>query len=173
MINNGIPNDRRFYVVNTMIDTLLKHRPNFIKPPIWDEVGLKESNYIVITLHRPANVDEEHILKELMDEILAHSKNIPIIFPVHPRTAKQLEIYSQERTWVVDNFKVTKAYGVKGFKSIKTKIDKGHKTQFHEFINRVKNGGEPLIPINEIFNVTKASFAAIESMKTRKWINVG
>ena len=44
-----------------MIDTLLKHRPNFIKPAIWDEVGLEENNYIVMTLHRPANVDEENI----------------------------------------------------------------------------------------------------------------
>ena len=91
LINNGIPKDRIFYVGNTMIDTLLKHRPNFIKPAIWDKVGLEENNYIVITLHRPANVDEEQILKELMDEIMVHSQNIPIVFPVHPRTAKQLE----------------------------------------------------------------------------------
>ena len=91
LMNNGIPKDRIFYVGNTMIDTLLKHRPNFIKPAIWDKVGLEENNYIVITLHRPANVDEEQILKELMDEIMVHSQNIPIVFPVHPRTAKQLE----------------------------------------------------------------------------------
>ena len=91
LMNNGIPKDRIFYVGNTMIDTLLKHRPNFIKPSIWDEVGLEENNYIVMTLHRPANVDEEQILKELMDEIIAHSCGVPIIFPVHPRTAKQLE----------------------------------------------------------------------------------
>ena len=91
LMNNGIPKDRIFYVGNTMIDTLLKHRPNFIKPAIWDEVGLEENNYIVMTLHRPANVDEERILKELMDQIIAHSCGVPIIFPVHPRTAKQLE----------------------------------------------------------------------------------
>ena len=91
LMNNGIPKDRIFYVGNTMIDTLLKHRPNFIKPSIWDEVGLEENNYIVMTLHRPASVDEEKILKELIDEIMVHSQNIPIIFPVHPRTAKQLE----------------------------------------------------------------------------------
>jgi UDP-N-acetylglucosamine 2-epimerase (non-hydrolysing) len=91
LMNNGIPKDRIFYVGNTMIDTLLKHRPNFRKPPIWYEVGLEENNYIVMTLHRPANVDEERILKELMDEIIAHSCGVPIIFPVHPRTAKQLE----------------------------------------------------------------------------------
>ncbi len=88
---NGIPKDRIFYVGNTMIDTLLKNRPNFKKPPIWNEIGLKEKSYIVMTLHRPANVDEENIIKELMDEIIENSNNIPIIFPVHPRTIKQLE----------------------------------------------------------------------------------
>ncbi|MBT5956628.1 MAG: UDP-N-acetylglucosamine 2-epimerase (non-hydrolyzing) [Candidatus Marinimicrobia bacterium] len=88
---NGIPADNIFYVGNTMIDTLLKNRPNFKKPPIWNEIGLKEKSYIVMTLHRPANVDEENNLKEIMDEIVAHSQGIPIIFPVHPRTAKQLE----------------------------------------------------------------------------------
>ena len=92
LMNNGIPKDRIFYVGNTMIDTLLKHRPNFRKPPIWYEVGLEENNYIVMTLHRPANVDEEGILKELIDEIIAHSCRVPIIFPVHPRTVIQLEL---------------------------------------------------------------------------------
>jgi UDP-N-acetylglucosamine 2-epimerase (non-hydrolysing) len=91
LLKNGIQKDRIFYVGNTMIDTLLKHRPNFIKPAIWDKVDLSEENYIVITLHRPANVDEEDILKKLIDEIIENSNNIPIIFPVHPRTAKQLE----------------------------------------------------------------------------------
>ena len=85
---------------------------------------------------------------------------------------ERVEVYSQERTWIVDNYRKTEAFSVKGFKTLKTKLDKGHKNQFHELIQRTQNGGEPLIPINEIINVTKASFAAIESMKTRKWINV-
>jgi len=88
---NGIPKNRIFYVGNTMIDTLLKHRPSFKKPPIWEKAALQEGEYIVMTLHRPANVDEENTLKELMDEIIRNSNDIPIIFPVHPRTAKQLE----------------------------------------------------------------------------------
>ena len=90
LLKNGISEDQIFYVGNTMIDTLLKHRPNFIKPAIWDKVDLSEKNYIIMTLHRPANVDEEDILKELLDEIIENSNNIPIIFPVHPRTAKQM-----------------------------------------------------------------------------------
>ena len=73
-----------------MIDTLLKNRPRFCKPEIWDQLGLKEKEYIVMTLHRPANVDEAHKLKELLYEIIAHSKGLPLVFPVHPRTAKML-----------------------------------------------------------------------------------
>lgn len=87
---SGIPDEQIFWVGNTMIDTLLKHRPRFRKPLVWDKIALKEKNYIVMTLHRPANVDEEGHLKELIDEIIAHSHNIPLVFPVHPRTAKIL-----------------------------------------------------------------------------------
>lgn len=85
---------------------------------------------------------------------------------------ERVEVYSQERTWIVDNYRKTEAFGVNGFRTLKTKMDKGHKNQFYELIQRTLNGGEPLIPINEIFNVTKATFAAIESMETRKWIKV-
>tara|TARA_B100002052_G_scaffold295397_1_gene321825 strand:- start:1058 stop:2149 length:1092 start_codon:yes stop_codon:yes gene_type:complete len=90
LLNNGILKNKIFFVGNTMIDTLLKHSPNFKKPAIWNKVGLSEDNYIVITFHRPSNVDEQSILQELLAEIVKNSKNIPIIFPVHPRTAKQL-----------------------------------------------------------------------------------
>ena len=86
----GVEDERIFYVGNTMIDTLLKHRSRFRKPPVWDEIGLKEKEYMVMTLHRPANVDEEKALKGLMDEIIANTRDLPLVFPVHPRTAKML-----------------------------------------------------------------------------------
>ena len=79
------------YVGNTMIDTLLKNMPRFQKPAVWDTYNLKEKEYFVMTLHRPANVDEEAQLKNLIDEIVKGAKNMPIIFPVHPRTAKMLK----------------------------------------------------------------------------------
>ena len=88
---SGINDDRIFFVGNTMIDTLLKNRSRFIKPDIWDTVNLSKQAYIVMTLHRPANVDEENKLRELIDEIIKHSKGLPLIFPVHPRTAKILD----------------------------------------------------------------------------------
>ena len=73
-----------------MIDTLLKHRNRFQQPPFWAELGLKKNDYLVITLHRPANVDDEDKLKVLIDEIIANSHGLPLIFPAHPRTAKIL-----------------------------------------------------------------------------------
>lgn len=89
--NSGIKEDCVFFVGNTMIDTLLKQMPRFKRPPIWEKVGLAKSEYIVLTLHRPANVDEEGKLKVLMDEIVRYSNELPLVFPVHPRTAKVIQ----------------------------------------------------------------------------------
>jgi len=89
--NSGVKDERIFFVGNTMIDTLLKNRSRFIAPPIWNEAKLVSGNYIVLTLHRPGNVDQETDLKYLMEEIISNSQQLPIIFPVHPRTAKSLQ----------------------------------------------------------------------------------
>lgn len=91
LIANGKKKESIFFVGNTMIDTLLKNRKYFTKPPLWDSLGLTNHNYLVVTLHRPANVDEEYKLKELIFEILAHSRDKAIVFPVHPRTAKAIQ----------------------------------------------------------------------------------
>lgn len=87
----GVPQERIFFVGNTMIDTLLEQQPRFLQPAIWTEVGLRAGEYIVMTLHRPANVDQEQQLKGLMDAIVESSRGLPLIFPVHPRTAKMLK----------------------------------------------------------------------------------
>ena len=91
ILNSGVSEDRVFCVGNTMIDTLVKQRPRFRKPIFWDWLGLKKGGYIVMTLHRPANVDEGEKLKELLEEIINNSNGLPLIFPVHPRTAKILQ----------------------------------------------------------------------------------
>ena len=88
--NMGIAESRIFFVGNTMIDTLMKHRSRFQKPTIWNTVGLEPGTFIVLTLHRPSNVDVEENLKELLNEIISNSRNINLIFPVHPRTMKIL-----------------------------------------------------------------------------------
>ena len=86
----GVADNRIFFVGNTMIDTLLRQMPNFRQPAIWQQARLQAQKYLVVTLHRPNNVDGEQHLKTMLETILAHSNGIPVVFPVHPRTAKNL-----------------------------------------------------------------------------------
>ena len=85
---------------------------------------------------------------------------------------ERVEVYSQERTLVMDNWRKLKGYGFKGFSSAKSGQDKGHFNQFQELVTQQKNGGEAIIPFDEIVNTTRASFAAIDSLKEGKWISV-
>lgn len=87
----GVEPKNIFFVGNVMIDTLRKHESQFKKPKIWDQIGVKAKSYLVMTLHRPSNVDEKLELKNLIETIAEYSKEYPIIFPVHPRTKKILE----------------------------------------------------------------------------------
>jgi predicted dehydrogenase/threonine dehydrogenase-like Zn-dependent dehydrogenase len=85
---------------------------------------------------------------------------------------ERIEIYSQERTAIIDNFRITRGFGFKGLRSVKTPLDKGHKNQFTELVTRIKNGGEPLIPFASVVNTTRASFAAVQSLKEGRWVSV-
>lgn len=88
---SGMEESRIYFVGNTMIDTLLKNRSRFRKPTFWEEFGLKDKGFIVLTLHRPANVDDAGRLCKLLKEIDENSADLVIIFPVHPRTSKMLD----------------------------------------------------------------------------------
>lgn len=85
---------------------------------------------------------------------------------------ERVEVFSQERTFIMDNFRETKGYGVKGFSKLKTSMDKGHKNQFHKLIKTIQSGGEALIPFESIVNTTQASFAAIQSLKENRWVEI-
>lgn len=85
---------------------------------------------------------------------------------------ERVEVFSQERTLIMDNWRKLKAYGFKGFSGTTTKQDKGHFNQFKELIEQQTKGGPPIIPFNEIRNTTEASFAAIESLKLGAWVEV-
>ena len=88
---SGIESDRIFFVGNVMIDTLNSNRNQFRAPEFWDTLALEAKKYFVLTLHRPANVDQEKDLKLLIDEIINNVNGLPILFPIHPRTAKVLQ----------------------------------------------------------------------------------
>ncbi len=84
---------------------------------------------------------------------------------------ERVEVYSQERTLIIENWRTLKCFG-KGLSSSKSTQNKGHFNQFKELLFQQINGGNPIIPFDEIVNTTRASFAAIESLKEGKWISL-
>lgn len=85
---------------------------------------------------------------------------------------ERVEVFCQEKVLIMDNWRRLTGYGVKGFSKMKTKLDKGQFNEFSMLNERITKGGESLIPFESIINTTKASFAAIQSLKERKWIDI-
>ena len=85
---------------------------------------------------------------------------------------ERVEVFSQGKVLVLDNWRKLEGYGVKGFSKMIGTMDKGHKRQFALLNERVLKGGEALIPYESIVNTTRASFACIESLKKKAWIEV-
>jgi UDP-N-acetylglucosamine 2-epimerase (non-hydrolysing) len=87
---SGARDEQIFFVGNTMIDTLLANLERLRPPPFWSGAGLQPGAYFVMTLHRPANVDDPAGFARLVDAVGRATRGLPVVFPVHPRTAKTL-----------------------------------------------------------------------------------
>ncbi|MDD5727017.1 MAG: bi-domain-containing oxidoreductase [Victivallales bacterium] len=85
---------------------------------------------------------------------------------------ERIEVFAAGKVLILDNFRVLSGYGFKNFKRLKTRLDKGHNEQFRRLARQAQNGGSPLIPFADVVNSARASFAAIESLKLRKWIEL-
>jgi predicted dehydrogenase/threonine dehydrogenase-like Zn-dependent dehydrogenase len=85
---------------------------------------------------------------------------------------ERIEVYSQGRTLVLDNWRKLEGFGFNGFTSMKSRMDKGHDTQFELLANQILSKGDALIPIQSLVNTTLASFAALESMINKSWASV-
>jgi UDP-N-acetylglucosamine 2-epimerase (non-hydrolysing) len=86
LLNNGMESSNVHFVGNVMIDTLYQNLDRISAPSFWDEFNLENENYIVLTLHRPSNVDEEKSLIDLLEGIDKMVGDKKIIFSIHPRT---------------------------------------------------------------------------------------
>jgi len=86
----GIPDEKIHFTGNVMIDTLLTFADKARKSDITERLGLSDRNYAVLTLHRPSNVDVPEVFDGILEALAEVSKNIPVVFPVHPRTKKRL-----------------------------------------------------------------------------------
>ena len=97
LLNEGIAKDSIHFVGNVMIDTLFLNRSKAVPAVqtlsrLEDEgIGHSESGFAVLTLHRPSNVDDPVVLKRLLETLVEISQSLPIVFPVHPRTADRIE----------------------------------------------------------------------------------
>ena len=85
---------------------------------------------------------------------------------------ERVEVFSQERVFILDNWRKLTGYGAKGFSKKSGSMDKGQETEFGLLADRLKNGGESLIPFESIINTTKASFATIQSLKENRWVEI-
>ena len=90
LIKANVKKENIFFVGNTMIDSLLDNLDRLKSPSFWNDFKLVSSEYLILTLHRPSNVDSIKKFKDLLLAVGKFSHEIPIIFPVHPRTAKTL-----------------------------------------------------------------------------------
>ena len=91
LINEGVPKEKIERVGNIMIDSLEMLRDTIDKEAFYQELGLDTGGFGIVTLHRPANVDPPDMLKRLCDALVSISSLIKLVFPIHPRTQKNLE----------------------------------------------------------------------------------
>jgi len=91
LLREGIDGSRIHFVGNVMIDTLLKHRKTALLKRTHESFGLNTGAYGVVTLHRPSNVDDPCDLRALISVLLQISRELPLLWPLHPRTKHQIE----------------------------------------------------------------------------------
>lgn len=88
--NEGIAEEKIFFVGNTMIDSLMKHVQRADASPILGQIGVQPKRYGVVTLHRPSNVDEPDNLRGILEALSTIARDLPLVFPIHPRTRKRI-----------------------------------------------------------------------------------
>ncbi len=94
----GVAAEKIFLVGNVMIDSLLRHREMAAKSPILDRLAMRQNGsgcrpYGVLTLHRPSNVDDARTLQGILSAVSALAAELPVFFPMHPRTRKNIESF--------------------------------------------------------------------------------
>ena len=101
LVKSGFNRKNIFFVGNTMVDTLLFNMKRFKKPELFRDNNLKSKKYIVLTLHRPSNVDDFNKLDKYLNYFNKNLKNCKIIFPIHPRTKKNINIKNNYKNIVL------------------------------------------------------------------------
>lgn len=93
LLREGLPREKVFLVGNVMIDTLLRNREAAQRSTILEDLGVRSNQYCALTLHRPSNVDDPHALDQILSAVEVIQRDIPVVFPCHPRTRKNLDTF--------------------------------------------------------------------------------
>ena len=121
LINQGISRDRIYFVGNTMVDSLLRFKAKADELRAWEDYGLETGGYGLVTLHRPSNVDAPGDLHGIVAALLQIQTQLPLLFPVHPRSRKQLEKTELLDRLVQASIRVLDPLGYLDFLSLMTK----------------------------------------------------
>ena len=112
----GVSEDKIHFVGNVMIDTLLKHRVKADQSTILEELALADGSYAVITLHRPANVDNRESLAGLIEALECIQNEVTVVFPAHPRTRAKFEEFGMgSRLAAMSNLRIFDPMGYLDF----------------------------------------------------------
>ncbi len=96
LLREGIAAEKIYFVGNVMIDTLLKHRERAESLGTPSRFGLKPNEYVLLTLHRPSNVDIPETFSGILDALETIQHDLPVLFPAHPRTVKRIAEFGFE-----------------------------------------------------------------------------
>jgi len=109
LTREGVDKKRIHFVGNVMIDNLQQQltratNAEKILPGYKNDENLWRNGYALLTLHRPSNVDDAQVLQRLLEVVAKISENLPIIFPMHPRTRRQIGLFGLEK--IIDNNRI-------------------------------------------------------------------
>jgi UDP-N-acetylglucosamine 2-epimerase (non-hydrolysing) len=93
LFSEGVSQEKVFFVGNVMIDTLMTHLDKAKRLDVWRRFGVMKGNYVALTIHRPANVDERVVFSRILKALQKIAETLPIIFPIHPRTDRMLHSF--------------------------------------------------------------------------------
>lgn len=114
----GVSEERIHFAGNVMIDSLTKHREAALKRDTLKQFGLDPESYLLVTMHRPSNVDDPDTLAELARSVMEASKQLPVLMPLHPRTAANLERFGLRSSLESDRITITEPQGYLDFMNL-------------------------------------------------------
>src|SRR5262249_44919881 len=116
LLREGVSKEKIHLVGNIMIDTLMRHLPSARLDRIADRIKVEDRKFAVLTLHRPSNVDDPTALEGILQALATISADMPIVFPVHPRTRERLRTFGMNG--LLDRLVMTEPLGYIDFLSL-------------------------------------------------------